>query len=98
MSVRNVAIFALLSLVAVASADIDYTVTITDGPRMAVSVTIPVRGGETQVQSPNWGPGSYGYGDYWKNVQDVKAMGDGKELTATKPNDYTWSIPSSGIK
>ncbi|MFI5387928.1 MAG: hypothetical protein ACHQ50_17615, partial [Fimbriimonadales bacterium] len=99
---RNAAIAAfLLSQTAVAWADIDYTVTIHNGEgaqRMQVSLLIPVRGETTQVQMPNWGPGSYGYGDFYRNVQDVKASCDGRDGTATQPNNYTWTIPSAGVK
>src|SRR5579862_3886279 len=98
MSARNIAIcIAFLSQIAIAAADIDYTVTIKNadgaGQRMTVSLSIPVKGAVTEVQSPNWGPGSYSLGDFYRNIQDVTVTGDGKELTANKPNDYTWSIP-----
>ena len=101
MTVRNAAIASVL-LSSIASADIGYKVSIqpvegTAHP-MNVTLTIPVRSATTSLQIPNWGPGSYVYGDFWKNVQDVKVMGDAGEIAPTKPNDYTWTIPTAGVK
>jgi predicted metalloprotease with PDZ domain len=104
MSARNAAMVAVLLLCSgIASADIDYNVTIKPSAdasptRMAISIKIPVRSAMTSLQMPNWGPGSYGYGDFWKNVADFKATGGDKELTFAKPNDYTWTIPTNGVR
>jgi predicted metalloprotease with PDZ domain len=101
MSPRSATIAVLFSLASLAGADINYIVTIQPSgatpARMTVSLDIPVESAATVLQIPNWGPGSYGYSDYWKNVQDVKAMGKGKEIEPTKPNDYTWTIPTAGL-
>jgi predicted metalloprotease with PDZ domain len=101
MALRNSAILALfLAFAAPAVADIDYAVTIkpsaeTGGSRMEIQIRVPVRGDTTSLQMPNWGPGSYGYGDFWKGITDLKVSGD---LATTKPNDYTWTIPTKGLK
>lgn len=96
----------LFSLAAVAPADIDYTVTIrppdtaATATRMTVSMKIPVESARTQIQIPNWGPGSYVYPnpELSTNVQDFKANVNGKDVEAIKPNDYTWTIPTQGAR
>jgi predicted metalloprotease with PDZ domain len=103
MTVRHAAFAAaFLSSIAIALADIGYKVSIKPvegtAQRMKVTLTIPVRSASTSLQLPNWGPGSYVYGDFWKNVQDVKVAADGGEIAPTKPNDYTWTIPTAGVK
>lgn len=103
MVVRNVALVAVfLSLVPAAWADIDYRVTIPQGDgaqRMQIVVHIPVDSAVTQIQIPNWGPGSYGYPrtPFWKDMEDIKATADGKNVDPIKPNDYTWTLSTPGV-
>ncbi len=102
MTARSAAIIALLSAGVAAHADIDYTVTIQspdgNGQRMLVSIAIPVKSATTTLQIPNFGPGSYVLVDNFKNVADVRVTGDGEALTPAHPNDYTWTVPSGGLK
>ncbi|HVT14225.1 MAG TPA: PDZ domain-containing protein [Fimbriimonadaceae bacterium] len=104
MAVRNAALVAaFLSQFAVAWADIDYRVAIpqADGQqRMQVTLRIPVESAVTQLQIPSWGPGSYDYPftPFWKNVDDVKATVDGKDVDPIKPNDYTWTLSTPGAR
>src|SRR5437868_2742571 len=87
-----------LSLAAVSQADIDYRVIIRPDQRMVVAVTIPVNRAVTTVQMPNWSPGHYVLQDNWKRMEGIAITGDGKELTPAKPNDYTWTIPTAGLR
>ncbi len=112
MALRYPAIAVSLFLLAgSAFADIDYTVYIQNGEganqRMEVTLAIPVKGATTEVQMPNWGPGGYVYGDFYRNVEALKIVGHtgsgaaGDEvgpITPTQPNNYTWSIPTAGLK
>jgi predicted metalloprotease with PDZ domain len=42
-------------------------------------------------------PGRYSLHDFAKNVYDVHALGaDGRELTATRPDPYGWTVPAHG--
>ncbi|HTQ10749.1 MAG TPA: hypothetical protein VMI31_11800, partial [Fimbriimonadaceae bacterium] len=91
----------VLGTLSVASADIRYEVSIPSGDggqHLAVTVKVPVKGSTTELQMPNWGPGGYAYGYFSRNVEDVKVLADGHDLTPAKPNDSTWSIPTAGVK
>jgi predicted metalloprotease with PDZ domain len=33
-----------------------------------------------------------------RNIADVQAIADGKVIDAAKPNDYTWTLPTTGVK
>lgn len=111
MALRNFALAFLVSAACLSRADIDYTVTIRNsegtGQRMQVSLVIPVRSATTEVQMPNWGPGGYVLGDFSRNVDGLKITGnkgngapqdDVGPLTPAQPNNYTWSIPTAGLR
>lgn len=90
---------ALLGLKTLSHADIRYDVRVLPEDKMQVTVTIPVKSSTTTVQIPNWGPGSYRLVDNWKRMDNIRALNDsGAEITTTKPNDYTWTIPTMGVK
>ena len=90
------ALFAPLALsiaAASAQAEIDYHITITPADnKIAVEITVPVTPGPVSVQIPNWMPGSYVYGDFYRNVHDVAAVdSQGKPLDVTHPDKNTWT-------
>ena len=43
-------------------------------------------------------PGRYSLHDFAKNVYDVHAMEDGRELTMIRPDPYGWTVPRHGSR
>lgn len=84
-------------LAGLASADINYTVSIRTGEAAAlhVKMVIPNTPLGAIVQIPNWAPGSYRLVDNFKNVKSFKATGaDGKDL-AVSNTAHTWTVQPS---
>lgn len=46
----------------------------------------------TNIQAPNWAPGSYRLQEMSRNMKNVAAKSDGKSIELHQRNDYTWSI------
>jgi predicted metalloprotease with PDZ domain len=99
---RGFASLLLVLCCALSLAEISYKVTPDAGQgRLNVEITIPVRAATVELQMPNWAPGSYRLVDYFAGVKELRAVdGSGTEITATKPNDYTWSFaaPKQSLK
>lgn len=85
-------------LAGLASADINYTVTVQTGetPALHIKMVIPNTPLGAIVQIPNWAPGSYRLVDNFRNVKNLKATGaDGNDL-AVSNTAHTWTVqPSS---
>jgi predicted metalloprotease with PDZ domain len=80
-----------------AQAEIDYHLSIlpTDN-KLAVEITVPASAGPVSIQIPNWMPGAYSYGDFYRSVNDVTAVDSrGKSLNVTHPDNNTWTVNAS---
>lgn len=89
----------LLALSAAALADFQYRVKpMPEQNMLEVQITIPVTKPITELQMPNWAPGSYVLVDNFNNVKDLKATGDGVAIEAAKPSNNTWSFDTSRAK
>lgn len=90
---------ALLCSAAFSPAEIRYTVKpLPQENLLRITISFPAQAGATELQIPNWGPGSYRFVDNYRNVADFKAAEAGADLKIEKPNDYTWRVttPSAG--
>ncbi len=97
--VRTAFVSIAIGLASIGSADISYSVAARYGEPLHVSVTVPVRGAQTVVQSPRWAPGSYRIANYAENIKGLVATDDsGKSLDLKVVDDMTWSVvnPHSG--
>lgn len=87
---------AILALCSLAGAEIRYTVRLSsDATKLLVTMDVPVPRGvkDLTFQSPRWGPGSYDYSDFGKQINDVDAKdAKGAELTVAHPDFSTWTI------
>lgn len=96
LSVRVALSAGVLVLASLASADIRYVVQLSaDQKKFLVIVDAPVKKGAKEIafQMPRWAPGSYDYGDYGKEVSEVKAKATGGgDLTVDHPDFSTWRI------
>lgn len=90
----SIAAFAAIALAAPALAEIDYHVKVDqDKSVLLVTISIPAQKGPVSIQMPSWSPGSYSYGDFFKNVSDVTAVdAGGASLAVTHPDQNTWSV------
>lgn len=86
----------LLALAGIASAEIDYHVSVKDvgdSHLLHVSITLPTSGGKTTFQSPRWAPGSYDYSDFGKSVAGFSASDTkGNPLQVDHPDFSTWTV------
>lgn len=86
-------------LAATASADVFYKVTPDpDKQKLNVEISFARTKFDSDLQMPNWAPGSYRLEKSFLSVSDFKATdGTGMEIPFTKPNDYTWRISSASV-
>lgn len=81
-----------------AAADIRYTVHLSsDMKQLMVNMDVPVKKGtrDLTLQIPRWGPGSYDYSDYGKEVKNVSVKSEGgSSLTVDNPDFSTWHVAS----
>jgi predicted metalloprotease with PDZ domain len=103
---RGTAIFAFCStlsgLVTQSQADIVYTVGNGSAEnRLAVKIEFVAKSDVTELQIPNWAPGSYRYSDNWKNVSAFSTYIDAKDkdtFTVQRQNEgkipeiVTWRV------
>ncbi len=85
---------AAVALAAPALGEIDYHVKVDqDKSVLSVSISIPAKKGPVSVHMPSWSPGSYSYGDFFKNVSDVTATdASNASLNVTHPDQNTWAV------
>jgi predicted metalloprotease with PDZ domain len=97
--VRVALLFSAFGLAAFSSADIQYSVIARHGEPLHVTITVPIQGQETVVQSPRWAPGAYRIANYARNILNLGATdSSGKPLDLKVVDDMTWSVanPPSG--
>jgi len=90
---KRVIALSLMGLTAsLAFAEIRYSVGVQTEPgRWLVTIEVPIRAAETQLQMPNWAPGTYSLRRDWNSVEAITATIDGQAATLGKANDYTWT-------
>lgn len=90
--------FAIAAVSAVcASSFAEITYTVGSGPtenRIAVTIQFVANSDSTELQIPNWAPGSYRYDDNWKKVQNFKSTVNGKEIEAAVDKQNEGKIPT----
>ncbi|MBX3118638.1 MAG: M61 family metallopeptidase [Fimbriimonadaceae bacterium] len=90
--------FILISSLALAAlqsfATIDYTVEpMPDAGELRVAVSFTADTTFTDIQAPNWAPGSYRLQEMSRTMKEVTAKdGAGQTIEMRQPNAYTWSM------
>lgn len=91
---RAIIVLASLCAACICAADIRYVVSPDiEKNRLKVTVVIPARGEKTQVQIPNWSPGSYRLANFAGNIEDMQGSDTaGAALQTERTDNNTWTI------
>ncbi len=97
---RIALISSFLGVAVFAHSTIEYTVEPKPADSsMHVTVSFTADSTFTDIQAPNWAPGSYRLQEMSRNMKNVSAKSDGNAIEIHQRNDYTWSlIASPGTK
>lgn len=94
-------VLGALLLGAVAHAQLGYTVSDgADTGHLKIQLSFKANSDKTQVQMPNWGPGSYRLTQGWQRLTDLSVMVGSSKVDAarsevgTLPKIVTWTIPA----
>jgi predicted metalloprotease with PDZ domain len=64
---------------------------------MQVEATFPdLPASPLELRMSRSSPGRYSLHEFAKNVYDVHAMADGREIATTRPDPYGWTVPQHG--
>jgi predicted metalloprotease with PDZ domain len=67
--------------------------------RVEVELQVESRGADAlDVRLPVWTPGSYLVREHQRHVDDLRASGDGRELSAEKIDKHTWRVRAGGAR
>ncbi len=98
--VLGVCLILIVVSAALSAPTVSYVLAMPKPSSHLFEVTLRVEGLKTprvDVAMPAWSPGSYGIGNYERNVQEFSATdGTGKSLPFEKTNKQTWRITQGG--
>lgn len=90
---RTALLFVAITVAALASAEIRYTVTPTpDESKLSVEMSFSAPAGAFEVQMPNWSPGTYFLRNFGRSVADLRVLdGSGNLLDVEHATDNSWT-------
>lgn len=93
-------LFTFFSISMVQSKSLNYKISITQPQTHYADVIVKFSGfknDKLEFKLPVWTPGSYLVREFEKNIENVVAIGNGKNLVVSKTDKNTWQINTKGL-